>query len=183
MKMTIAAAGLAALMATGASTAWADDPEMETKAGHWYVEGGYHYGQLEAYDVSETTTVGLVGANVGYQFGNGWGVEATFAQGVVEEDITVLTLEIPVKAGSWYGIALKYTEDVGDKGTAFMKLRGTSVEIGAEGPGFTISETEFEVGWSIGGTYALTDQAYSIVELNQFMETHLGLFVGVGMKF
>lgn len=167
MKYSISPA-LGFLMALGSgSAAMADD-------GVWYVEGGYHHAPLDSKG-GENLTLGLIGANLGYEFASGWAVEAVLAQGVLEDEV--------FKAGTWYGLAGKYSWLVGDRGTVYGKLRATSVGIEVDAPGVTASESEWKVGWAIGGGYDLTDTVYAIGEFNHFMESNTGVFVGIGFRF
>ena len=157
------------------SAAMADD-------GFWYAEGGYHHANLDSED-GASLTLGLIGGNLGYEFASGWAVEAVLAQGILEDDLTILGIDVPFKAGTWYGLAGKYSWLIGDRGSVSVKLRTTSVGLEADAPGATVSESEWKVGWAIGGAYDLTDSVYAIGEFNQFMDTNTGVFVGVGIRF
>ena len=163
------------LAVSGITSASADDE------GHWYVEGGYHYANLDS--DSESLTLGLIGGDVGYNFGNGFAVEAVLAQGVVEDDVMILGINVPFKAGTWYGLAGKYSYPMGEKGSLYGKLRYTSIEIEADALGVTVSDSEWKAGWAIGGTYDFSETAYVIGEFNQVMDSHTGVFVGIGFRF
>lgn len=175
MKYWISQAlGLLAVLGSGPAAIAAD--------GLWYTEGGYHHANLDSQG-GDSLTVGLIGGNLGYEFDSGWSIEAVLAQGVIEDNRTILGTDVAFKAGTWYGLAGKYSWLVGDRGSVYGKLRTTSVGLEADAPGVTVSESEWKVGWALGGTWDLTDRAYAIGEFNQFMDTNTGFFVGVGLRF
>lgn len=148
---------------------------------NWYAEGGFHYMNVD--DDGLDVSVGALAANVGYDFNNGFAVEAMLAQGVVDDDVVVLSEDVSIGLGTTYGIAARYGFDVSEKANLYAKLRVTSIEVEAEVLGITVSESETKVGWGIGGTVDISEKGYLVGELNQLWENSLGVFVGFGMRF
>lgn len=148
---------------------------------NWYAEGGFHYisEDEDGIDIS----IGALAGNIGYDFNNGFSVEAMLAQGIINDDIIVLSEDVSVGLGTTYGVAAKYGFDVGEKANLYAKLRFTSVEVEVEVLGLTVSESETKVGWGIGGTFDISEKGYLVGELNQFWEDSLGVFVGFGWRF
>lgn len=167
---------LASLLATGGVTLQAHSEEA-----HWYAEGGYHIVTVDTSGVD--VTVGMLAVNGGYEFANGFALEGIVGQGVLDDTITVLATDVDVGLGTSYGIAAKYSFDVGEKVRLHGKIRYSSFEVEAKAAGMTLSETDEEFGFGIGGTYSLSDRAYAILEYNRFAEDSNAYFIGVGFTF
>lgn len=174
MRVTLIYIGTLVMAGGLAHQAIAEDP-------YWYAEGGYHFVTVDEEGID--FDLGMLAVGAGYEFGNGFALEAGIGQGIQEDNVMVLGTDVSVKLGTSYGVAAKYSFDVGEKARLHGKVRYTSFEVEAEALGITISESDEEFGWGIGGTYDLSDRAYGMLEFNKFTEDSNAYFIGFGFSF
>jgi hypothetical protein len=175
MRKTIGCLTAATMITIVSQQAFADE-------GNFYTEGGYHIVTVDTEGVD--VTVGMVSVAAGYQFSSGFSLEGMVAQGILDDTVTVFFTDVEVGLGTSFGIAAKYAVPVGDKGSIYGKLRYSNFEVEASAPGGpTISESDSEIGFGVGGTYDFSDKTYMVIEYNRFAEDSNAYFFGVGFRF
>lgn len=149
--------------------------------GTWYAEGGYQHVMVDSDFVD--VTMGALALTGGYEFANGIGIEAMISQGILDEEFNIEGFDVDVGLGTSYGVGLKYTYEASETVGIFGKLRYTNFELEAEGGGITVSETDSEIGFGAGITFATNDRTYLIGEVSRIAEDTIAVHVGVGMTF
>lgn len=124
---------------------------------------------------------------LGYQFSRNTSVEAYYGQGGSPEEVRLMGVFVDVSFGTIYGVTLKTEFDLSKNINAYAKLKYADMEMEAEAMGFSIDESDSDLGLSVGFEFGADDGLYATSSFTLWgMEnetTQTGFKIGIGYNF
>lgn len=175
-KNTLALMLSACLTVPGIAVAAGTDPGF-------YAGAGYTFTTLEFDDFDADTDLGVLFVRGGYQFNQYVAIEGRLGQGVQDDEIQGLKLEIETIYGAYAKVGLP--TDVGLY--PYVLLGMTHAEVKASARGYSDTSSDSDVSFGIGADYWFNSQLSAGLEYANLYDTDgvtvSGLTVGVNYKF
>lgn len=175
-KTTLALMLSAGLTVPGVAMAAGTDPGF-------YAGAGYMFATLESNDVDADVDLGVLFLRGGYQINQYLAVEARLGEGVQEDKIYGVKLEIEEMYGAYAKVGLP--TDVGLYPYALIGM--THAKLKASVPGDSATSTDSDISYGIGADYWFNKQLSAGLEYANFYDkdgdTISGLTLGVNYKF
>jgi opacity protein-like surface antigen len=161
-------------------------PSMAMAAGTdpgFYAGAGYTFATLENNDFDSDTDLGVLFVRGGYQFNQYVAVEARLGEGVQDDKIQGLKLEIDNMYGAYAKVGLP--TEIGLY--PYVLLGMTHAEVKASARGFSDTTSDSDVSYGIGADYWFNKQLSAGLEYANLYDTDgvtvSGFTLGVNYKF
>lgn len=161
-------------------------PAMAMAAGTdpgFYAGAGYTFANVESNDVDVDADLGVLFLRGGYQINKYLAVEARLGEGVQDEKIHGVKLELDEMYGVYAKVGLP--TDVGLYPYALLGM--THAKLKGSVPGYSTTSTDSDISYGIGADYWFNKQLSAGLEYANFYDkdgdTISGLTLGVNYKF
>lgn len=175
-KTTLALMLSAGLTVPGVALAAGTDPGF-------YVGGGYTFAAIESDDVDVDADLGLLFLRGGYQINQYLAVEARLGEGVQDDKIQGVKLEVEEVYGAYAKVGLP--TGVGLYPYALLGM--THAKLKASVPGASATSTDSDISYGIGADYWFNKQLSAGLEYANLYDkegdTISGLTLGINYKF
>lgn len=175
-KNTLALMLSACLAVPGAAMAAGTDPGF-------YAGAGYTFATLESNDVDVDADLGVLFLRGGYQINQYLAVEGRLGEGVQDDKVQGVKLEIEEMYGVYAKVGLP--TEIGLYPYALLGM--THAKLKASVPGFSASSTDSDISYGVGADYWFSKQLSAGLEYANFYDkdgdTISGFTLGVNYKF
>lgn len=177
MKKILITAALLFVAATASA-------QSKSNSSNVYGELGFHNTKIDVDGVSDSPSLNVGSAILGYQFHPNFSAEVFLAGGLSKAD---LGGGFEGKLDYGLGVTLRPSYKFNDQFEAFVRLGYGSYKTSSSGPGFSASSTDSSLLYGVGANYYFTDKVYGQLSYTSFFDKD-GVKIGgfgasVGYKF
>lgn len=103
--------------------------------------------------------LGAIGATIGYEINKNLAIEGMLSEGISDDSVQVLGLNIKVKGKDTYGVFLKPKAVLGDV-ELYAKLGWAKSNVEYSIPGASVSDSGSDFAYGVGMQYSLSPKTY-----------------------